>query len=147
MHSLGDENVITWSMDMKENLLTMSNILEEWVGCTSKTIPHSPDFLRELVYEVDLDRYDAYMERLTAGHINNLEYRMLLPAKGLKWIQSIGTPILNKENKVSRIDGIMLDITEQKTAQIQLENSFSLYQQMFSNLDVAIWSYDYVAKK
>ncbi|OMD35297.1 PAS domain S-box protein [Paenibacillus odorifer] len=147
MHSLGDENVITWSMDMEENLLTMSNILEEWVGCTSKTVPLSPIFLRELVYVVDLDRYDAYMERLTAGHISSLEYRMQLPAAGLKWVQSIGTPILNKENKVCRIDGVMLDITDQKTAQIQLLSTFSLYQQMFSNLDVAIWSYDYVAKK
>ncbi|WP_313640778.1 PAS domain S-box protein [Paenibacillus sp.] len=147
MHSLGDENVITWSMDREENLLTMSNVLEEWVGCTSKAIPHSPDFLRELVYVVDLNRYDAYMERLNAGHISSLEYRMQLPTEGLKWVQSIGTPILNKENKVCRIDGVMLDITEQKMVQIQLESTFSLYQQMFSNLDVAIWSYDYVAKK
>ncbi|WP_440960406.1 PAS domain S-box protein [Paenibacillus nitricinens] len=147
MDSLGDENVITWSLDMEENLLTMSNILEEWVGCTSKTKPHNPNFLRELVNVADLDRYDAYMERLNAGHISCLEYRMKLPAKGLKWVQSIGTPILNKESKVCRIDGIMLDITEQKTAQIQLESTFSLYQQMFSNLDVAIWSFDYVAKK
>ncbi|WP_340004217.1 PAS domain S-box protein [Paenibacillus sp. FSL K6-0276] len=147
MHSLGDENVITWSMDREENLLTMSNVLEEWVGCTSKAIPHSPDFLRELVYVVDLNRYDAYMERLNAGHISSLEYRMQGPTEGLKWVQSIGTPTLNKENKVCRIDGVMLDITEQKTVQIQLESTFSLYQQMFSNLDVAIWSYDYVAKK
>jgi PAS domain S-box-containing protein len=147
MDSLGDENVIIWSLDMEENLLTMSNILEEWVGCTSKTKPHNPNFLRELVNVADLDRYDAYMERLNAGHISCLEYRMQLPAKGLKWVQSIGTPILNKESKVCRIDGIMLDITEQKTAQIQLESTFSLYQQMFSNLDVAIWSFDYVAKK
>ncbi|MNO27426.1 Sensor histidine kinase ComP [compost metagenome] len=147
MHSLGDENVITWSLDMEENLLTMSNVLEEWVGSTSKIIPHSPDFLRALVYVVDLNRYDAYMERLNAGHISSLEYRMQLPTEGLKWFQSIGTPTLNKENKVCRIDGVMLDITEQKTAQIQLESTFSLYQQMFSNLDVAIWSYDYVAKK
>jgi len=147
MHSLGDENVITWSLDMEENLLTMSNILEEWVGCTSKTKPHDPNFLRELVNVVDLDRYDAYMERLNAGHISSLEYRMQLPAKGMKWVQNIGTPILNKEKKVCRIDGVMLDITEQKTAQIQLESTLSLYQQMFSNLDVAIWSYDYVSKK
>ncbi|MEK5255894.1 PAS domain S-box protein [Paenibacillus sp. FSL F4-0125] len=147
MHSLGEENVVTWSMDMEENLLTMSNILEEWVGCTGKTIPRSPDFLREFVYAVDLDRYDAYMQRLTAGHISSLEYRMQLPTEGLKWVQFIGTPILNKENKVYRIDGVMLDITEQKTAQIQLESSYSLYHQMFSNLDVAIWSYDYVTKK
>ncbi|MEK4294106.1 sensor histidine kinase [Paenibacillus sp. FSL R5-0914] len=147
MHSLGDENVITWSMDMEENLLTMSRILEEWAGCTSKTKPHSPSFLRELVNVVDRDRYDAYMERLNAGHISNLEYRMQLPTAGLKWVQNIGTPILNKKNKVCRIDGIMLDITEQKTAQIQLESTFSLYQQMFSNLDVAVWSYDYVSKK
>lgn len=147
MHSLGDENVITWSMDMEGNLLTMSRILEEWVGCTSKTKLHNPSFLRELVNVVDRDRYDAYMERLNAGHISSLEYRMQLPTAGLKWVQNIGTPILNKENKVCRIDGVMLDITEQKTAQIQLESTFSLYQQMFSNLDVAIWSYDYVAKK
>ncbi|MEK5436295.1 hypothetical protein BSK65_11430 [Paenibacillus odorifer] len=147
MHSLGDENVITWSLDMEENLLTMSNVLEEWVSCTSRTKPHNPNFLRELVNVADLDRYDAYMERLNAGHISSLEYRMQLPTEGLKWVQNIGTPILNKENKVCRIDGIMLDITEQKTAQIQLESTFSLYQQMFSNLDVAVWSYDYVSKK
>lgn len=114
MHSLGDENVITWSLDMEENLLTMSNVLEEWVSCTSRTKPHNPNFLRELVNVADLDRYDAYMERLNAGHISSLEYRMQLPTEGLKWVQNIGTPILNKENKVCRIDGIMLDITEQK---------------------------------
>lgn len=48
MHSLGDENVITWSMDMEGNLLTMSRILEEWVGCTSKTKQHSSSFYGNL---------------------------------------------------------------------------------------------------
>jgi PAS domain S-box-containing protein len=72
---------------------------------------------------------------------------MQLSTEGLKWVQSIGTPILNKNHKVCRIDGVMLDITEPKKAQIQIESTSTLYQQMISNLDVAIWSYDYVAKK
>ncbi|OMD63681.1 hypothetical protein BSK62_20825 [Paenibacillus odorifer] len=147
MHSLGDKDMTSWSIDMEANLLTMSNVLEKWVDCSDHALTHNPNFLREYVYGEDLERFDAYIDKLYSGHLCNLEYRMQLPAKALKWVQSIGTPVFNQEHKVCRIDGVIIDITEQKNAQAQLESSFSLYQQMFATIDVAIWSYDYVSRK
>lgn len=78
------------------------------------------------MYSEDLERFDAYIDKLYSGHLCNLEYRMQLPAKALKWVQSIGTPVFNQEHKVCRIDGVIIDITEQKNAQAQLESSFSI---------------------
>lgn len=147
MHSLGDKDMTSWSIDMEANLLTMPNVLEKWVDCSDHALTHNPNFLREYVYGEDLERFDAYIDKLYSGHLCNLEYRMQLPAKALKWVQSIGTPVFNQEHKVCRIDGVIIDITEQKNAQAQLESSFSLYQQMFATIDVAIWSYDYVSRK
>jgi two-component system sensor histidine kinase ComP len=147
MQSLDNENVTSWSIDTEANLLTMSNVLENWVGCSSKAMLHSPNLFRELVHTEDLERFDTYMERLNAGQLSSLEYRMQLCNEGIKWVQSVGTPVLNRDNKVCRIDGVLLDISEQRKTQIQLEDTFSLYQQMFATIDVAIWSYDCLLHK
>lgn len=44
MHSLGDKDMTSWSIDMEANLLTMSNVLENWVDCSDHALPHNPNF-------------------------------------------------------------------------------------------------------
>lgn len=60
-------------MDKEANLLTMSKGLEHWVGCLSQIMPQHPNLLREVVYEADLERFDAYMNRLYSGQMSSLD--------------------------------------------------------------------------
>lgn len=148
MQSLDNNGVLTsWSIDREANLLTISSIFENWIFCTCKDIQYDPKLLQEIVCEEDIDRFNEHMDKLYAGQISSVEYRIHNSSNELKWVQCIGMPVLNQDHKVCRIDGVMLNITEQKAAREQLDNTISLYQKMFDTVDVAVWSYDTVSRK
>lgn len=106
-----------------------------------------PDLLQEMVFSEDFYLFKEHMDILCSGQISSIEYRIILESNELKWVQSIGIPVLDRDNQVYRIDGVILDITEKKAAQERLENTLSLYQEILDTIDVAIWSFDIASKK
>lgn len=147
MRSLGNGDKVSWSIDQEANILTMSNGLENWVGYSSKDMKYSPNHLREIVYEEDLERFNEHLDQLYAGQISILEYRIVGANNELKWVRNVGIPAQPTGHERCRIDGVMLDITEQRAAEEQLERRLSLYQKMFDTVDVAVWSYDTVSRE
>ncbi|WP_082063153.1 sensor histidine kinase [Paenibacillus sp. IHBB 10380] len=147
MNSLSNRGITTWSIDKETNLLSMSSDFKRWGGVLSDERYHRPNLLQEMVYAEDVHIFKEHMDKLYTGQTSSLEHRILIHNNELMWVQSIGIPVLNKDNEVYRIDGIVLDITEKKTMQEQLESTFSLYQKMLDTIDVAIWSYDTISRR
>ncbi|HEY2493270.1 MAG TPA: PAS domain S-box protein [Paenibacillus sp.] len=147
MNSLSNRDITTWSIDKGTNLLSMSSDFKRWIGFLSDERYHRPNLLQEMVYREDIHIFNEHMDKLCTGQTSSLEHRILIHNNELKWVQSIGVPVLNKDNEVYRIDGIVLDITEKRTAQEQLESTFSWYQKMVDTIDVAIWSYDTTSQR
>ncbi|MGF7045890.1 PAS domain S-box-containing protein [Paenibacillus sp. DS2015] len=147
MNSLSNSDTTTWSIDKTINRLSMSAGFMRWTGCSGEEIYHRPNFLQEMVYTEDIHIFNKHMDKLYAGRTNSIEHRIFNQKNGLRWVQSIGIPVLNEDNEVYRIDGVVLDITEKRAAQEHLASTVSLYQEMLDKIDVAIWSYDIVSKK
>lgn len=147
MKSLSNEYISTWTIDKETNVLTLSNDFKSLIGFSSEEMYHSPHFLVEMVYMEDIHMFDEHMERLYSGLTSSLEHRIVIQTGECKWVQSVGIPVRGQDNKICRIDGVVLDITEQKATQEKLERTFSSYQKMLDTIDVAIWSFDLVTRK
>ena len=65
----------------------------------------------------------------------------------VKWILTRGTIFRNKDNKISRLAGYDLDITERKLAEIEVQKTRKQLQYLFDNLDHVFFSIDPVNKK
>lgn len=148
MNSFCKGDTTTWSIDKETNQLTMSDGFKKWMGRSEEETYTRTDLLHEMVYKEDVELFNEHMERIGSGQISSIEHRILNGTNELRWVQSIGMPVLDRENKICRIDGvIILDITEKRVVQEQLESTVSFYQEMLNTIDVAIWSYDILSKK
>ena len=66
------------------------------------------------------------------------EYRLVLPEKGLRWVQSSAQPI-RAENGDLIWDGIVLDLTDRKEAELQLQNTRLQLESLAANVPGMIW--------
>ncbi|MFX3636628.1 MAG: PAS domain S-box protein [Candidatus Pristimantibacillus sp.] len=147
MSSTDNLEIAAWSINKETNVLNLSPVLRNWIGCSDDELNYSPSLLYGIVYKEDIQAFEDHMSVLLQGQPSCLEYRILLPIGEVKWIQNIGIPIRDKCNNVIRIDGTLLDLTEKRKAQQLIENKQSLLEGMLQTIDMAIWSYDHVSKR
>lgn len=139
----------TWSIDKKTNVLTMSKSLMKWEGYSrsSDEKTEMSNFLYEMVDVNDISLFNEHMAKLDSGEASSLEHRIVIAPNELRWVQSIGIPVRDHDDRVYRIEGMIIDITEKKAEQKRLEDSVSLYQKVIDTIDVAVWSFDTTTKK
>lgn len=66
------------------------------------------------------------------------EYRLQLPKKGLRWVQAFAQPV-RVETGAIIWDGIILDNTERKTAQLQLQDARAKLEGVAENVPGMVW--------
>lgn len=86
-------------------------------GLTPEEAMHDVNLLFDKIYPEDAAR----VQEATAKSARTLqplkvEYRVLLPGKGLRWHQSIGRPVRNGNRTVW--NGMVLDVTDRKEAEL-----------------------------
>src|SRR6185295_11724556 len=58
----------------------------------------------------------------------DLEYRIVRPDGGIRWVQSIGAPVADHDGVVVKLVGTLHDITERRMAKEALEASEARYR-------------------
>lgn len=53
---------------------------------------------------------------------HEIEYRILMPDKSVRWVQGKGEVIRDEEGKTVRLSGVCMDITERKQAEVERED-------------------------
>jgi len=94
----------------------------------SDTIPSC----RELVARVHRDdrtRVQTLMRRaMEHGEPYEIEFRILTPAQGVRWVQALCQPEAHCDKGAHKLRGTVLDITERKSQQLQLESERRLLE-------------------
>lgn len=113
-HNIQNEfDVITWSYDIESGRLLLSRAAEELIGLPVDWLMKQPQSVRKLVHPYDsLRLLEAYKD-LLAGRKRILEHRLLLANGSTKWVHNLAIPI-RMTGKTIRIDGLIIDISEQK---------------------------------
>ncbi|MGH7469490.1 MAG: MHYT domain-containing protein [Longimicrobiales bacterium] len=113
------ENIreIFWILDPRtRTTLYVSPAYEEVMGCPVGTLSRQTEAFLELVHPEDRGLVEVALDALTR-HEHEVEYRIVRPDGGLRWINARGFPIRDEQGEISRIVGIAEDVTTRKAAE------------------------------
>ena len=71
-----------------------------------------------------------------------MDYRIVWPDGGVRWIAARGYPHFNENAEPDRLMGVALDITERKQAEAALEEARALVAAVINSTDDFVWSVD-----
>jgi hypothetical protein len=97
--------------------------------------PHS--FLAS-VHPDDRDRLAQAMSTLGEVPVREIEYRVVRPDGGVRWVWSRGFPVLDAEGIMYRLVGTTEDVTERKEAEAAIRATQRRQQQVLDALPVGV---------
>jgi PAS domain S-box-containing protein len=108
-----------WSSDPRsDTLLYVSQGTENIYGISREAFSKSPAFWKQVVHPEDAPIVEAIEQEIQAGKTVKQEYRIIRPKTAeVRWVLTRIIPVLDQEGKVTRIDGLLIDVTESKQAE------------------------------
>lgn len=91
----------------------------------------------DIILDEDLHRLFNIQKQLTDTEIFKIEYRIKTKSGTIKWVQDSGRGIYDRHNKLLFIDGVIIDITEQKSAELRLKELNLLLEKQTNDLMVS----------
>ena len=98
-------------------LLYVSPAYEKIWGRACAGLQEMPHAFLDTVYPEDGEPFKAHLARQRKGENSEMEYRIVRPDGGIRWIQDRSFPIRNGDGQVYRCAGLAQDITERKQSQ------------------------------
>lgn len=102
---------------------------EEFIGQNFFNLVHPDD----LPYLIDIFKNNRFSE------FEYIEYRILIPETGIRWVQVSAQTKLDSENKPIKRVGIIRDITDLKIAEEKLRNSEEKYRRLVESINDVIY--------
>jgi PAS domain S-box-containing protein len=132
-----------WDLENPENKW-MNPRFWEFLGYDSEKIPQRArawkNFMNPEDYKMALDDFQKYVT--DSNHIYKQEVRYTHRNGSTVWMHSLSLAIRDKNGKPVRMFGTARDITKQKQATQQLEESEEKFRQIFEQSPLAIQLYD-----
>jgi PAS domain S-box-containing protein len=136
-HILYHIDAAIWSYDIVTNQTVVSAGLLKFYDYSREEFLHNPELWLKAVHPEDMLIATGQIEKLHAGNMSTIEHRILKQSGEVRWMQCIGTPVKDRRGNVVLINGVIVDITEQKKAEEALQRSEQRYKSLFEyNTDV-----------
>ena len=75
---------------------------------------------KDIIYEQDHSIYFEKQSELKKGKSIHHQYRIIHKNGSIRWLQDQTIPFINEKGDITRLDGIISDITEQKSNEEQI---------------------------
>lgn len=130
----------TWKLDIESNVLYLDENLSRMFG-----IEYSPSGapLEDVRSKIHPDDMAYVQEKLTAsitlGEQYEVEYRVINDG-ATHWFFSRGQATLNKDGKPLVLNGVIIDITERKEAELALKESGELFRFLADAIPHKMWT-------
>ncbi|WP_426756780.1 PAS domain-containing sensor histidine kinase [Myxococcus sp. Y35] len=119
---------IVWEADPSFRFVFVSKQAERLLGYPVERWLDEPDFWVEHLHPEDRDWASAYcLSAARQGRPHEFEYRMLAADGRTVWLRDIVT-VQSEDGRALRLHGIMVDVTEQHSAQERLAQTVSLLE-------------------
>jgi len=119
-----------WSADARgERLLFASPAAKSLFGRRAEDFMAEPSLWIELAHPEDRPRLEAAWKRLRAGEALDIEYRTVLPAGNVRWINQRARVIRSADGAMERIDGMARDVSDQAEQRARIRH-LALYDQL-----------------
>lgn len=131
-------NVGTWDWDMRTNKVRWSESLEDLHGRPRGSFQGTFESALGDVHPEDKAVIDAAIAKALNGAGDyHVEYRVVTPDGGTRWVEGKGQLIHDAEGKPERMAGICMDVTERKQAEQALRTSETLLRSQTEELATA----------
>ena len=125
----------SWEWDIESNKLTWSDEIYNIFGLDATQFGASYDRFVSSIHPDDRDAVvNAVNETVVYDRPYNIEHRIVHPSGEVRFVQERGDVYRNKDGQTQSMIGTILDITEQKQADIELR----LADNVFNHTDEAI---------
>ncbi|MGY2976895.1 PAS domain S-box protein [Thermostichus sp. MS-CIW-37] len=114
---------------------------EQIFGYTPEELYRQPDLWKERIHPEDLPRVMETLSLATQGKMS-VTYRIFHPDGRLRWLRTSCYPVLNEQQEVVHIAGITEDITEQKEAELALQESEARLRAILDGIPFCIFLKD-----
>ena len=130
----------TWSIDLDDDRMTMSDAAAEMHGVASGTRP----LRREVLSQMDPAGAKNLREGVEAAWERGIPFReeaVITPPGGeRRWIVAMGEKVRLGEDSVARVHGTVQDITTWKEAELSASSQHHRFAQLTSTLPVIVWT-------
>jgi len=128
------------TLDEASTTLYVSPQVETILGYSPREYRADPDIRRKKLHPDDREYVLAQVARCCAsGEPFDCEYRMLGKAEQIVWFRDAAVVVGDGSSKRSFLYGIMVDITAQKLAQVELEKSEQRFRELIENIREVFW--------
>jgi diguanylate cyclase (GGDEF)-like protein/PAS domain S-box-containing protein len=89
------------------------------LGHDPQALLASPDWAKQLIYADDRPKVGEAMARILESHAEgaSIEFRLCAGDGTLHWVENRYVPVRDKEGRLIEVEGIVIDVTERKTAE------------------------------
>ncbi|GAE91116.1 diguanylate cyclase/phosphodiesterase [Gracilibacillus boraciitolerans JCM 21714] len=109
-----------FTYDLIERDTRCSIRIEQLFGFTQNQFNSNVELWKDLVHPDDMDCVQEKESLLYKGNSVEMEFRVVHPSQGEKWIRKISNPVTNPSGEVTRINGQFMDVTKHKQLEIEL---------------------------
>lgn len=113
----------SWEATIHGQQLHWSENYYRLLGLEPFSVPPDNDMFFSMVHPDDLHKFELDTEYMQhSPYTKQLEFRLVFPDGSVKWLKNTIEPVFDGD-KLVRLKGVNIDITELKTVQLQLERS------------------------
>lgn len=112
-----------WSYDIKnKKLLFCSDAVYKIFGRSSEEFIKNATYWKSSIHPEDVKTVEQVQHLLNKGEKLNHEYRIIDSSGKVRWVEDRTIPTLDEEGNLIRLDGLIIDITERKDYEDQLDH-------------------------
>ena len=123
----------SWEWDMVTQKTSWSDNYFAILGYKFMEVEPNFELFRSRIHPDDVHLLDKTHARIMSDKSpSGMELRLILPDGTVKWIQNNISPVI-EDDKLVKLKGVIIDITERKRAEDMLRESEMRYKALFSN--------------
>lgn len=104
--------------------------------------PLSSHDIEQIIHPDDLDNFKRAIQSVINGHFMNIEYRLQLRSGITKYVLVSAYPIFDNAQKVIKMTGTILDLTDIYSKDRELKNQKKLMSNAFEIAKIGLWDYN-----
>lgn len=134
----------TWEYDVSRNSVRADQNLARMFGVTSQEASGGPlEVFTQAIHPADRSRVSDEIGRAIEGETTfESEYRVVDSGQSVHWVIARGRIDRDESGKAVRLPGVVVDITQQRTAEERLRASEERRRQALASAELGAWHLD-----